>query len=99
MEKYKKIGIAKVVLVVLMLIGVLLGSIWIHEKAYSRGVIYVHENEEYKHGPMGGCYGWEKLGSNIRKCFLDKEHIECVNLIYNHGTWHKTEPYTCDKEK
>ena len=91
MEKYKKIGIAKIVLVALMLVGVLLVSIWIHEGALG------HENDKYEHGYMPPCYGWEKTGINVRKCYLNKEQTECVNLIYTHGTWHVTLPYVCDE--
>lgn len=81
-------GVIKYLLVLLLLALICYGSL-----AYS------HESDEYKHGSAPQCYGWEKMGSNIRKCFLGPEHKKCVNLIYNHGQWHVTKPYKCDEEE
>lgn len=55
-----------------------------------------HENDDFKHGPTGECFGWELKGNGVRKCFKDREHEICTDLIFNHGKWHVSEEYDCD---
>jgi len=63
------------------------------------GITVAHENDEFKHGAMPPCYGWERMDTSMRRCFIDGEHEMCVTLIYNHGRWHQTKPYECPKEE
>ena len=58
-----------------------------------------HESETYKHKKIGGCFGWESLGSEMKLCYRNEEHTKCAILIFNHGIFHVTEEFECKKYK
>jgi len=58
-----------------------------------------HENETYKHKGTEECFGWKSLGREMKLCYRNEEHTICVILIFNHGIFHVTEEFECNKYK
>ena len=59
-----------------------------------------HENEFFKHGSTGKCFGWESVPGNMKLCYRDKEHNTCVLIIFAHGIFHVSKEFECkDYEK
>jgi hypothetical protein len=54
-----------------------------------------HENETYRHGGIGICFGWKSLDHEKKLCYRNREHTICVILIYTHGEFHVTEEFEC----
>jgi len=58
-----------------------------------------HENEEFKHGSTGMCFGWRDDGLTRRMCYTNVEQTTCKTILHNHGLWHVTEEFECPTEE
>lgn len=55
-----------------------------------------HETDKYKHQVgLFSRYGGAFMYAGIYRTFVNAEHTQCRDLIFNHDITHITEPFAC----